>query len=444
MGLATPQSVGKLQTTLHAKAKNSPDYRFYTLYDKVYRLDVLMFAYRQCRANGGAPGVDGQTFDDIKAYGVKRWLDELATELREKRYRPEAVRRVMIPKPGQKGRYRPLGIPTIKDRVVETAALLVLEPIFEADLQPEQYAYRPNRNALDAVEHVYSLLNRGYREVIDADLSGYFDAIPHPELMKSVSRRISDSQMLRLIKMWLEAPVEERDERGHRRRTTRNKDTGRGSPQGSPISPLLANLYMRRFILGWKVLGHDKRFRAHIVNFADDFVICCRSNAKAAVTVMRTMMEKLKLTVNEEKTVICRVPEERFDFLGYTFGRYYSYRTGHPYITMSPSKGKSRQLCGEISRLTGREWVWLDEKAQVARLNRLIVGWSNYFSLGRLRRAYRNVDHHAVKRLRQWLCRKHRVRGERGLSRFSDNYLHDELGLVNLRMLRRNRSWAKA
>jgi RNA-directed DNA polymerase len=370
MGLATPQSVGKLQTTLHAKAKNSPDYRFYTLYDKVYRLDVLMFAYRQCRANGGAPGVDGQTFDDIKAYGVKRWLDELATELREKRYRPEAVRRVMIPKPGQKGRYRPLGIPTIKDRVVETAALLVLEPIFEADLQPEQYAYRPNRNALDAVEHVYSLLNRGYREVMDADLSGYFDAIPHPELMKSVSRRISDSQMLRLIKMWLEAPVEERDERGHRRRTTRNKDTGRGSPQGSPISPLLANLYMRRFILGWKVLGHDKRFRAHMVNFADDFVICCRSNAKEAVTVMRTMMEKLKLTVNEEKTVICGVPEERFDFLGYTFGRYYSYRTGHPYITMSPSKGKSRRLCGEISRLTGRKWVWLDEKAQVARLNR--------------------------------------------------------------------------
>ena len=175
MGLATPQTVGKLQTTLHAKAKDSPDYRFYTLYDKVYRMDVLTFAYRLCHANGGAPGVDGQTFEDIKEYGVTRWLDELATELREKSYRPEAVRRVMIPKPGQKGRYRPLGIPTIKDRVVETAAMLVLEPIFEADLQPEQYAYRPKRNALDAVKHVHSLLNRGYREVIDADLSAYFD-----------------------------------------------------------------------------------------------------------------------------------------------------------------------------------------------------------------------------------------------------------------------------
>jgi RNA-directed DNA polymerase len=444
MGLATPETVGKLQTTLHAKAKDSPDYRFYTLYDKVYRLDVLTFAYRLCRANGGAPGVDGQTFEDIKDYGVMRWLDELATELREKRYRPEAVRRVMIPKPGQKGRYRPLGIPTIKDRVVETAAMLVLEPIFEADLQPEQYAYRPKRNALDAVKHVHSLLNRGYREVIDADLSGYFDTIPHSKLMKSVSRRISDGQMLRLINIWLEAPVEEQDERGHRRRTTRNKDTGRGSPQGSPISPLLANLYMRRFILGWKVLGHEQRLRAHIVNYADDFVLCCRSNANEAMAVMRTMMDKLKLTVNEEKTTICRVPDERFDFLGYTFGRYYSYRTGRPYIGVCPSKAKSRRLGREISRLTGPEWTWLDEKTQVARLNRTMVGWANYFCLGRVGRAYRNVNHHAMKRLRQWLCRKHKVRGQRGTSRFSDQYLHEQLGLVNIEKLTRNRLWAKA
>jgi RNA-directed DNA polymerase len=444
MGLATPQTVGKLQTALHAKAKDSPDYRFYTLYDKVYRLDVLTFAYRLCRANGGAPGVDAQTFEDIKDYGVMRWLDELATALREKSYRPEAVRRVMIPKPGQKGRYRPLGIPTIKDRVVETAAMLVLEPIFEADLQPEQYAYRPKRNALDAVKHVHSLLNRGYKEVIDADLSGYFDTIPHAELMKSVSRRISDGQMLRLIHMWLEAPVEEQDERGHRRRTTCNKDTGRGSPQGSPISPLLANLYMRRFILGWKVLGHEQRLRAHIVNYADDFVICCRSNANEAMAVMRTMMDKLKLTVNEEKTTICRVPDERFDFLGYTFGRYYSYRTGRPYMGVCPSKGKRRRLGREISQLTGPQWTWLDEKTQVARLNRTMVGWANYFCLGRVGRAYRNVNHHAMKRLRQWLCRKHKVRGQRGTSRFSDQYLHEQLGLVNIEKLMRNRLWAKA
>jgi len=407
-------------------------------------MDVLTFAYRLCHANGGAPGVDGQTFEDIKEYGVTRWLDELATELKKKTYRPEAVRRVMIPKPGQKGRYRPLGIPTIKDRVVETAALLVLEPIFEADLQPEQYAYRPKRHALDAVKHVHSLLNRGYREVIDADLSGYFDTIPHPELMKSVSRRISDGQMLKLIKMWLEAPVEEQDERGQRHRTTRNKDTGRGSPQGSPISPLLANLYMRRFILGWKVLGHEQRLRAHIVNFADDFVICCRSNASEAMAVMRTLMAKLKLTVNEGKTTICRVPDKRVDFLGYTIGRYYSYQTGRPYIGTCPAKEKSRRLCREISRLTGREWTWMDEKTQVSRLNRMLVGWANYFCLGRVHRAYRSVNHHAVKRLRQWLCHKHKVRGRRGITRYPDKRLHDQLGLINIETLSRNRPWAKA
>ena len=324
---------------------------------------------------------------------IASFMSQKLPQIRGKTYRPEAVRRVMIPKPGQKGRSRPLGIPTIKDRVVETAAMLVLEPIFEADLQPEQYAYRPKRNALDAVKHVHALLKWSYREVIDADLSGYFDTIPHSELMKSVSRRISDGQMLRLIKLWLEAPVEEHDERGYRRRTTRNKDTGRGSPQGSPISPLLANLYMRRFILGWKVLGHEQRLRAHIVNFADDFVICCRSNANEAMAAMRTMMGKLKLTVNEEKTTICRVTDERFDFSGDTFGKYYSYRTGRPYIGTCPSKGKRQRLCRDISRLTGREWTWLDEKTQVARLNRMMVGWANYFCLCRDRQAYRNVNY---------------------------------------------------
>jgi RNA-directed DNA polymerase len=444
MGLATPPTVRKLQTTLHAKAKDLPDYRFYTLYDKVYRLDVLMVAYHVCRANGGAPGVDGQTFEDIKEYGVTRWLEELATALREKTYRPEAVRRVMIPKPGQKGRYRPLGIPTIKDRVVETAALLVLEPILEADLQPEQYAYRPKRHALDAVRQVHSLLNRGYREVIDADLSGYFDTIPHRELMKSVARRLSDGQMLRLIKGWLEAPVEEDDERGHRRRTTRNKDTGRGSPQGSPISPLLANLYMRRFILGWKVLGHEQRLRAHIVNFADDFVICCRSNAEEAMAVMRTMMAKLKLTVNEEKTRLCRIPDETFDFLGYTIGRCYSYQTGRPYIGTRPAQSKIQRLCREISRMTGPEWTWLDEETMVNRLNRMILGWGQYFSLGRVKRAHRNVSYHAVNRLRQWLCHKHKVRGRRGISRYPDKYLHNQLGLIKLEKVIHNRPCAKA
>ena len=232
MSLVPPTKVQKLQETLHVKAKGSPGYRFYMLYDKVYRRDVLEYAYRCCSANGGAPGVDGQTFADIEKYGRGRWLDELTEELRKKTYRPQAVRRVHIPKPGQPGRTRPLGIPTVTDRVVQTAALLVLEPIFEADLQPEQYAYRPNRSALDAIRAIHALVNTGHTEVVDADLSGYFDSIPHSELMKSVARRVSDRHMLHLIKMWLIAPVEETDERGRKQRTTRNKDMKRGSPQG--------------------------------------------------------------------------------------------------------------------------------------------------------------------------------------------------------------------
>jgi RNA-directed DNA polymerase len=232
VSLTPPEKVRKLQETLHAKAKGSPGYRFYLLYDKVYRRDVLGFAFDRCRSNGGVPGIDGQTFADIEAYGVDRWLDELAEELRKKTYRPQPVRRVFIPKPD--GKQRPLGIGTIRDRVVQMATVLVLEPIFEADLEPEQHAYRADHNALDAVRQVHELLSSGHTEVVDADLSGYFDSIPHHELMKSVSRRVSDRHLLGLIKMWLEAPVEEVDDRGRHHRTTRNKDEGRGSPQGSP------------------------------------------------------------------------------------------------------------------------------------------------------------------------------------------------------------------
>ena len=285
MSLTTPSSVQKLQTALHAKATESSDFRFYALYDKVYRREVLAYAYERCKANGGAAGVDNQTFESIEQYGAERWLDELAQELKSRTYQPQPVRRVYIPKPD--GKQRPLGIPTIRDRAVQTAAVLVLEPIFEADLQPEQYAYRADRSALDAVQRVHKLINTGHGQIVDADLSSYFDNVPHAELMRSVARRVVDGAMLHLIKMWLETPVEETDERGNKRRSTRNRDEGRGTPQGSPISPLFSNLYMRRFVLGWKKLGHEERWKAYIVNYADDLVICCRARAERALAEMR-------------------------------------------------------------------------------------------------------------------------------------------------------------
>jgi group II intron reverse transcriptase/maturase len=311
------------------------------------------------------------------------------------------------------------------------AALLVLEPIFEADLQPEQHAYRPGQSALDAVEKVRALLRSGHTQVVDADLSGYFDSIPHAELMKSVSRRVSDGRLLGLIKSWLEAPVEEVDARGRKHRTTRNKNEGRGTPQGAPLSPLLANLYMRRFVLGWKVQGHERRLDAHIVNYADDFVICCRGTADEAMTVMRDMMAKLKLTVNETKTQLCRVPEETFDFLGYTFGRLYSPRTGDSYLGMRPSAKKIQAICAALSEQTERRWLFLDPEEVVGRLNRMLRGWANYFCRCAVSAAYRIVDSHACFRLRQWLGRRERVQGS-SRSRYSEPYLRRTYGLVQL------------
>ena len=263
------ERVQRLQTALHAKAKEAPDFRFYSLSDKVWRDDVLAVAWQAVRRNDGAAGVDGETVADVESFGVDRWLEALARDLKAGTYRPQPVRQVLIPKK-QRGKFRPLGIPCLRDRVAQTAAMLVLSPVFEADLQPEQYAYRSGRHAHDAVNRVHRLLNAGHREVVDADLSDYFGQIPHAALMQSIARRVSDGRLLGWVKAWLEMAVEEADGHGGRRRTNRARRERKGTPQGAPISPLFSNVYMRRFILGWKVMGYARRFEAEIVNYADD------------------------------------------------------------------------------------------------------------------------------------------------------------------------------
>jgi len=429
VSLQTPTAIRTLQRKLYVAAKAQPDRRFHQLYDKVYREDILAHAYRLARQRGGAPGVDGESFEAIEAQGEGEWLARLGEELRSQRYQPQAVRRVMIPKPG--GGERPLGIPTIRDRVVQGAARLVVEPIFEADFVDCAYGYRPKRSAQDAVQQVHEALQEGYTEVVDADLSKYFDTIPHDELMQCVARRVVDRQMLKLIKRWLKVAVEERDAEG-KRKMSGGKGSRHGTPQGGVISPLLANIYMHRFLKAWRNHGKAEQLRARLVNYADDFVILSRGHAQAALDWTRRVMSRIGLTINEQKTCIRRARHEPFQFLGYSFGPMIHRRSGRRHLGAAPSKQAIQRLRERVRTIfhhgNKRPWPMV-----VAELNQTLRGWQNYFGYGSVNRAYEAVNWMVLEKARHFLRQRHRVKTARMWKQFSARTIYREYGVYQLR-----------
>ena len=429
--LTTPTKLEEFREKLYVKAKAEPAFRFYQLYDKLYRWDVLVEALKRAKANRGAAGVDGQTFEQVAEYGEERWLRDLQRELQEKRYRPQPVRRVLIPKPG--GGERPLGIPTIKDRVTQTAAKLILEPIFEADLDDAAYGYRPERSGVQAVRQVHQELGRGRTEVVDADLSKYFDTIPHAELMKCVARRISDKAVLHLVKMWLKVPIEERDELG-RPRYSGGKRSKQGTPQGGVISPLLANIYINRLLKAFGRSDLMKRSGAVLVNYADDFVVLSSRGAAQALAQVRGWLEGMKLKLNEEKTSIRDARKEHFRFLGYEFGPMVHKKTGNRYLGARPSKKAMSAARKRISQLLwrGRTERWEEIRDE---LNRFLQGWAGYFAYGTPHPSFRVMDIHVAQRVRNLLRRRHKLPSS--TAHFTYAEVHRNLGVLELQSLLR-------
>ena len=434
MSLKPQTKLEELRGKLYTKAKAEPGFRFYALYDKVYRRDVLMEALRLAKQNRGAAGVDGQTFEQIETYGEERWLEELQRELQGKTYRPQPVRRVLIPKPG--GGERPLGIPTIKDRVAQTAAKLILEPIFEADFSDAVHGYRPERSAVEAVQAVHQELMRGRTQVIDADLSKYFDTIPHAELMKSVARRIADEAVLHLLKMWLKVPVEERDEQG-RPRYSGGKRSKQGTPQGGVISPLLANIYINRLTRVFERSELMKKCGAKLINYADDFVVVAQRGVTEALTQVKRWLVGMKLTLNEQKTCIRDARKEHFRFLGYELGPMVSRRTGRRYLGARPSKKAKEQAREKIRALLwrGRVEPWEQIRDE---LNRFLRGWARYFAYHSPTQTFRAIDMHVVERVGNFLRNRHKRAS--AAPACTDAVVHGALGVLDLRRIPRLRS----
>ena len=430
--LTTPENIRTLQRKLYRKAKQDPAFRFYALYDKIYRADILSHAYKLVRANKGSAGIDGITFKDIRENeGETAFLAELQEALKEKTYRADPVKRVLIPKGN--GESRPLGIPTIRDRVAQMAVKLVIEPIFEADFCESSYGFRPKRSAHDAVDDIAKTMYQGYTQVIDADLSKYFDTIPHANLMATVAERISDGGILHLIKMWLKAPVIEEDKNGKKRTVGGGKRNRKGTPQGGVISPLLANIYLHILDRIWERLKLKTKLGAHLVRYADDCVILCRNGVEQPMEMMQYVLKRLGLALNTEKTHIVDATQQSFDFLGFEIRIARSKRTGGKYANVQPSRKSIKTIKTRLTNMTRRELTWKPLEYVVGNVNKTLRGWVTYFHYRNCSKEMTKVKTHAEQRLRTHLRRRHKVRRMiTGYGRFPDRSLYDRYGLYKV------------
>jgi group II intron reverse transcriptase/maturase len=431
--LTTPENIRTLQRKLYRKAKQEPACRFHALYDKVYRADILGHAYALVRANKGSAGIDGVTFAAIEEQdGVTAFIAELEEALKNKTYKPAPVKRVMIPK--SDGSQRPLGIPTIRDRVAQMAAKLVIEPIFEADFCKTSYGFRPKKSAHGAVDDVAYALNTGYTEVIDADLSKYFDTIPHANLMATVAERICDGAILHLIQMWLKAPIMEVDKDGTKRNIGGGKGNRKGTPQGGVISPLLSNLYLHILDRIWERNNLQQRLGTRIVRYADDIVLLCRKGKSGqALTVLRQILERLELTLNEVKTKIVDAFEEKFDFLGFSIWMGKSRRTGKHYPHVQPSKKSLKAIKGRATELTKRVRAPVPIERVVREVNTAVRGWVGYFHYKNCSKTLTQVRQHVEERLRTHLRKRHKIKDRgAGFARFGNRVLYEKYGLYKV------------